>query len=169
MATVVLAVLVATACAAPTASRDFTGARDIAAPHKQLDEYLAQCTARYGYDPEATSDIGQYALGAGERDWRECVYQGVEKYLISTTLTPEVYRRAIAEDRKMTESVARGQMTRTQRRARVQELLEEIERIEEASRGKLEQQMQSVDRLVKDELQRQQDTMRRALVRPLAR
>jgi hypothetical protein len=28
------------------------------------------------------------------RQWRECVYEGLEKYLIPNTLTPEVYRKA---------------------------------------------------------------------------
>jgi hypothetical protein len=53
-------------------------------------------------------------------------------------LNPDVYRRAIAEDRKMTEAVANGQMTRARRQARVQQMLEEIDRIEEANRVKLE-------------------------------
>ena len=78
--------------------------------------------------------------------------------MIPTTLTPEIYRRAIAEDRKMTESVAGGQTTRAQRRARVQELLAEIERVEEKNRAKLEQ-AESVNRLVKEDLQRQQNMM----------
>jgi len=58
----------------------------------------------------------------------------------------------------MTEAVAGGQMTRTQRRARVQELLAEIERVEEQNRAKLEQ-AQSLNRLVQEDLQRQQRMM----------
>lgn len=149
---VVVAVLIAAACAAPTASRNMASASE------QLDAYLDQCTARHGYNPEAASNLGPYFLGAGEGEWRECVYQAVEKYMIPTSLTPEIYRRAIAEDRKMTESVAGGQTTRAQRRARVQELLEEIERVEEKNRAKLEQ-AESVNRLVKEDLQRQQNMM----------
>lgn len=38
------------------------------------------------------------------------MYEGPEKYLIPNTLTPEVYRKAIAEDREMTERVAGGRM-----------------------------------------------------------
>lgn len=149
---VVVAVLIAAACAAPTASRNMASASE------QLDAYLDQCTARHGYNPEAASNLGPYVLGAGEREWRECVYQAIEKYMIPTTLTPEIYRRAIAEDRKMTESVAGGQTTRAQRRARVQELIAEIERVEEKNRAKLEQ-AESVNRLVKEDLQRQQNMM----------
>jgi len=152
IAALVSALFVAAGCAPPTASRDMTSASE------RLDAYLAQCTARHGYDPDAASNLGPYVLGAGEREWRECVYQAIEKYMMPTTPTPEIYRRAIAEDRKMTESVAGGQMTRTQRRARAKERLAEIERVEEQNRAKLEQ-AQSLNRLVQEDLQRQQRMM----------
>jgi len=158
----ILAVLFATACAAPNGSRDLATART------GFDDYVAQCTARHGYSPEAGSNLGPYVLGAGEREWRECVYQGVEQYLVTSTLSPEAYRRAIAEDRKMTDSVADGRMTRAERGARVQELLKEIERIEEENKAKLEQ-TRAVERLVKEEIQRQQAPMRRVLMVPLTR
>jgi hypothetical protein len=132
-AAIVLIVLTV-ACAETTAPRDMVLAR------QQLDAYLAQCTARYGYDPDAASALGPYTLGAGEREWRECVYEGVEKFMIPKTLSPEVYRKAIAEDRQMTAAVAGGKMTRSERRERMQKLIEEIQRIEEANRAKLQGQ-----------------------------
>ena len=161
IAAVVVAMLVA-ACAATTAPRDIVSAR------KELDAHLAQCTARHGYDPETASSLGPYSLGAGEREWRECVYQGVEKFLIPKSLSPEAYRRAIAEDRQMTASVAGGKMTRAQRGERVQEILKEIDRIEEKNRARL-QTTQAADRLGKEEMQRQLDTTRRSMIVPLAR
>ena len=154
IATVVLTVVTA-ACSAPSASRDIAGTREIVTARRQLDDYMAQCTERYGYDPEAASKLGSNVLGPGEREWRGCVYEGIEKYLIPRTLNPDVYRRAIAEDRKMTEAVANGQMTRAQRQARVQQLLEEIDRIEEANRVKLQ-----MDRL---EMEMRQDMRQRSL------
>ena len=63
----------------------------------------------------------------------------------------------------MTAAVANGEMTRAQRQARVQQLLEEIDRIEEANAAKL--QMQSMQRL---EMEMRQDMMRRSL-NPLLR
>ena len=60
----------------------------------------------------------------------------------------------------MTESIATGGMTRAQRQVRVQQMLEEINRIEEANRAKHE-----VDRL---EMEMRQDMMRRSLS-PLVR
>ena len=157
IATVVLAVVTA-ACGAPSASRDSAGTREIVKARGQLDDHMAECTKRYGYDPEAASKLGSNVLGSGEREWRGCVYQGIEKYLMPGTLSPDVYRRAIAEDRKMTEAVANGEMTRAQRQARVQQMLEEIDRIEEANQAKL--QTQTMQRL---EMEMRQDMMRRSL------
>jgi hypothetical protein len=151
---VTLAVVTA-ACGPPSTSKDVSGTREIVTARGQLDDYMAQCTKRYGYDPEAASKLGPNVLGPGEREWRGCVYEGIEKYLIPRTLSPDVYRQAIAEDRKMTEAVANGEMTRAQRQARVQQLLEEIDRIEEANRVKLQ-----MDRL---EMEMRQDMRQRSL------
>jgi hypothetical protein len=107
------------------------------------------------FDPEAASKLGSNVLGPGEREWRECVYQEIEKYLLRKTLSPDVYRRTIAEDRKVTDAVANGEMTRAQRQACVQQMIEEIDRIEEANQTKLE-----MDRL---EMEIRQDMMRRSL------
>ena len=101
------------ACGAPTASSDSAGTREIVRARGQLDDHMAECTKPYGYDPEAAAKLGSNVLGPGEREWRGCVYQGIETYLIPRTLSPDVYRRAIAEDRKMTEAVANGEMTRS--------------------------------------------------------
>jgi len=148
------------ACSGASTSRDSAATREVATARRQLDDHMTECTKRYGYDPEASSKLGSNVLGPGEREWRGCVYQGIEKYLIPRTLSPDTYRRAIAEDRKMTESIATGGMTRAQRQVRVQQMLEEINRIEEANRAKHE-----VDRL---EMEMRQDMMRRSLS-PLVR
>jgi hypothetical protein len=159
MATVVSAVVMV-ACGPASTSRDTSGTRQIVTARRQLDDHMAQCTKSYGYDPDAGSKLGANVLGPGEREWRGCVYQGIEKYLIPRTLSPDVYRRAIAEDRKMTEAIAKGEMTRAQRQTRVQQLLEEIDRVEEANRAKHE-----VDRL---ETEMRQDMRQRSLS-PLVR
>lgn len=155
-----LAALVA-ACASVT-----TAPRDVVYGRKQLDAHIEQCTARHGYDPENVSGLGPYSLGPAEREWRECVYEGVEKFLVPKTLSPDAYRQAITEDRQMTASVAGGTLTRLERRERMQKMIEEIGRIEEANLAKLQQQ--SLDRIWKEEMRRQQEMMVRTLT-PLAR
>ena len=148
------------------ACAETTAPRDIVLGRQQVDAYLDQCTARYGYNPETSSGLGPHSLGAGEREWRECVYEAVEKFLIPKSLSPEVYRKAIAEDRQMTAAIASGKMTRSQRRERMQKLIEEIRRVEEANSAKLQQQ--ALDRTWKEEVQRLQDITRRTLA-PLTR
>jgi hypothetical protein len=148
-------VFVIMACGPASTSRDTAGPREIVTARRQLDDHVEECTKRYGYDPEAGSKLESNVLGPGEREWRGCVYQGIEKYLIPKTQSPDLYRRAIAEDRKMTEAIAKGEMTRMQRQARVQQMLKEIDQMEEANQAKHE-----IDRL---EMEMRQDMMRRSL------
>lgn len=133
-------------------------------PLGQLDTYLKECTARHGYDPGAGSALGPNQLGPDERQWRECVYQGVEAHLIPNTFAPEAYRRAIATDRALTERVGAVQMTRAERHARIEALLENIDREEQTSAGFA----------MATEIRRQEESARmrdyrRTLIQPLGR
>ena len=157
---VAIATVALVACGPASSSREAAGTREIVTARRQLDDHMAECTQRYGYDPEAGAKLAANVLGSGEREWRGCVYQGIEKYVIPRTLSPDVYRRAIAEDRNMTEAIANGDMTREQREARVKQMLEEIDRIEGTNRVN-----QDIDRL---EMELQHDMMRRSLS-PLVR
>jgi hypothetical protein len=149
------ALALAAACGAPSTSKSIVGPPEIVYAREQLDDDIALCTKRYGYDPKADSKLGTTGLAPGEREWRECAYQGIEKYLIPRTLSPDVYRRAITEDRKLTEELAQGEITRAQRQARVQQMLDEIDQTEEANQSKVE-----MDRL---EMEMRQDMIRRGL------
>lgn len=148
------------ACGPEITSRDTAATGEIVTARRQLDDHMAECTRRYGYDPEAGSKLGSNVLGPGEREWRDCVYQGIEKYVIPRTLSSDAYRQAIAEDRKMTEAIAKGDMTRAQRETRVKQMLEEIDRIEGTTRV-----THDIDRF---EMEMRHDMMRRSLS-PLVR
>jgi len=91
--------------------------REIAIAREQLDDHVALCTKRYGYDPKVDSKLGPSGLAPREREWGECVYQGIEEYLIPRTLSPGIYRQAIAEDRKLTEA-SKVQMDRLEMETR---------------------------------------------------
>ncbi len=95
-----------------------------------LEIHMHGCTATHGYDWKATDGIGDRELAPGEREWRQCVYRGVEDILIPHTTFPGLYRQIIDEDRRMTEKIGRGEMTRSERRARLDQLLKVIERKE---------------------------------------
>jgi len=158
MSAIVLALMMS-ACGAVSGSRDIAENWEMAKARRQLDAHMADCTERYGYSPEAAAaTLGPHVLGAGEREWRGCVYEAIEKYLLPRAPNPELYRRAITEDRELTEAVAGGTITRKQREDRIRSMLEEIERSEEANRAKLE--AQTLNRL---EMEMRQDMMRRSL------
>ena len=148
----IAALVLATACGVSSASRS---TREIAIAREQLDDHVALCTKRHSYDPKADSKLGPSGLAPGEREWRECVYQGIEEYLIPRTLSPDIYRQAIAEDRKLTEALAQGEITRAQREARVQQMIEQVNRTEEANWSKVQ-----MDRL---DMETRQDMMQPGL------
>jgi hypothetical protein len=156
VAMAVLSLMIA-ACGPTSPPSDTARPGEMATARRQLDDHMAECTQRYGYDPEAGAKLGPHVLGPREREWRGCVYQAIEAYMIPRTLSPDVYRRLIAEDRKMTDAVAKGEMARAERQARVGQMLEEIDRTEEANRAK--PQGQTLDRL---EMEMRQDMMRRS-------
>lgn len=93
----------------------------------QLDGHLDACTEAVGVDPRDALDAGDYELVAGERAWLDCAYEGIEGIMVPGSDIPEMYRSLIAESRAMTDRVERGEATRDQRRARIEELVAEIE------------------------------------------
>lgn len=123
-------------------------------PRQELEGYLKGCTATHGYDPEAAASLGPHELGTGELQWRECAYRKVEMDLIPKVFAKDLYRRLIAEDREMTARVAAGQLTRAERRARIQAALGEIYRVEEAE---IEKRSQTADRAMRDEMRRERE------------
>jgi hypothetical protein len=84
--------------------------------------HLDECTARYGFDPDATAAVGDRELAPNEREWRACAYAGVDTILIPNSSVPDAYRRLVDEDRVLTEAVAAGTITRQERRERIDQL-----------------------------------------------
>lgn len=121
-------------------------------PRQDVEASLKQCTTANGYNPDAAASLGPHELGAGEIQWRECVYQKVETDLIPKSFAKDQYRRLIASDREMTARVAAGQMTRAERRASIEAALEEISRVEEAE---FEKRSQVADSAMKEEMRRE--------------
>lgn len=105
-----------------------------------IEQAMADCTAAHGYDPD-TIAVDENALAPGEREWRRCVYAAIESRVIPQTPVPEAYRSLIAEDRTMTEAVAAGALTRSARRARLEDRAAEIRAAEDwaASTAEIDQ------------------------------
>lgn len=94
--------------------------------HAAFEAGLARCTELYGYAPSLGTKLGPHELGKGERDWRDCAYHVVRKTLMPGSNAPKAYELAIREDREMTAAVARGELTRDERRRRLDALFESL-------------------------------------------
>jgi hypothetical protein len=99
---------------------------------KQLVAALQDCTGRYGYDPDRTAGMAENALAPNELPWRQCAYDAVRTYAEAHPSLDELYMQLINEDIAMTKGIQDGTLTRSQRRARIEELLAEIRAAEDA-------------------------------------
>lgn len=80
---------------------------------------LEACQRDSGYQPLADSEA---KLAPGEPAYRDCLYRGMEELVLPAIPQEEVrgwYRDLIAEDRRLTEAVAAGRMTRGERQVRL--------------------------------------------------
>jgi hypothetical protein len=94
--------------------------------HAAFEAGLARCTELYGYAPSLGAKLGPHELGKGERDWRDCAYHVVRKTLMPGSNAPKAYELAIKQDREMTAAVARGELTRDERRRELDALFESL-------------------------------------------
>ena len=126
---------------------------------KTLQDALADCTARHGYDPAGPA-LPDRALAPGERAWRDCAHQAILTSIVPKSSVPELYRSLIADDERMTAALDVGTMTRSERRIRLESSIEAIRAAEtrayEDRQAKLMQDMQ-----VQANQQRQQDDIAR--------
>ena len=147
-----LAFLLATATGA--AFGDIDAARDA------LEQRMATCAERTGYDDQATLD--QNVLGPGERQWRACVYEGIEELVMPVSAIPDAYGRLISEDRVMTDLIERGKITRSDRRTRLDKLVSTIEAEERNSPSSVAPGAQQAEMEgLRDEMRAAQGEMRR--------
>jgi hypothetical protein len=118
------------ACAEPSGTSASPEQARIAARDAFVAE-LGECTRTHGYDPSAVSGIGEHSLAPNELPWRQCASDAVRAYARSNPPLAPMYEQLIAEDIAMTTSIQQGTLTRTQRRARIEALLAQIDRAEQ--------------------------------------
>ena len=126
-------------CAAPSAPGG-SGANAFERAYARLQTYLDDCSKSVGVDPRTAKGVGERELLPREREWRSCAYEGIRSVLVPTTRHPELYGQLIAEDQSMTDRIAKGSMTRTERRARLDQLHEMIAQKEGQSGAELSQE-----------------------------
>jgi len=102
------------------------GARD------KLVADIRQCSQRSGYDPNNLQGVAENALAPQELQWRQCAYDAARSYEQANPAMRSQYDQLIAEDIAMTTAIQQGTMTRSQRRARIEQLIAQIRSTEEA-------------------------------------
>jgi hypothetical protein len=112
----------------------------LAPARERLVADLGQCTQTFGYDPRTITGVAENQLAPHELEWRQCAYDAVRKYAGSHPTLTGRYEQLINEDITMTNAVQAGSMTRSQRRQRIQALVEQIKGAEES-----EAQAEAVD------------------------
>jgi len=123
----------------PSPSADLLGARTA------LDTALHQCSTTYNYNPQQAANIGEHSLAPTELAWNQCAYNAVGTYEKANPKLAPMYENLVASYQQMTDQVAQGTLTRSERRARTQQLLQAIKQAEQAeiSAANLQQSQQN--------------------------
>ena len=110
---------------------------------QMLNTDMRTCTQQYGYDPAKTTGVAENTLAPNELEWRQCMYRAVGSYAKANSTIAPVYESLINSDIAMTAAVKQGTMTRSQRRARIEQLITEIQTAEnKINAGATEKQQQ---------------------------
>ena len=126
--------------------------------YPNFKRHMDGCSEKHGFDPTKTEAVGEYELAPGETAWRECVYLGVEQYILPNTPVPTAYFRIVEEDRVMTDQISRGELSRAERRARLEELIElAVTEERQTMDAQLQQAMAMQDLYRRQEMIRQVD------------
>ena len=128
LATAMIALV--TACESQSTATSMSSDTVIAARDALIAD-LKQCTLNHGYDPNAAG-LPENALAPNELPWRQCAYDAAHRYGQAHPAVSNRYEQLISEDLQMTTAIQQGTMTRSQRRIRVQQLIEQIKAAEDA-------------------------------------
>jgi hypothetical protein len=111
---------------------------------RTLESAIAACTATFHYDPKAP-DLPERALAPGEREWRACARRAVLDDIVPDSSVPDLYRRLVADDEQMTEAIAAGTLTRSERTARLEASITKIRAAEtQAAEERQRRQMEAL-------------------------
>jgi hypothetical protein len=118
---------------------------DILAARSELDAALHACTSTYGYSPRQASNIPEHSLAPNELAWNQCAYAAVATYERANPKLAPMYEQLVTSYQQMTGQVQAGALTRSQRQARTEEMLQGIEKAEhsEIAAANLQQAQQN--------------------------
>lgn len=124
--------LAACSCAGPQPSPPPSSSGDILAARTELDAALHTCTNTYGYNPRQALNISEHSLAPNELAWNQCADNAVRTYEKANPKLAPMYEQLVTSYQQMTDQVAAGTLTRSERQARTQEMLQGIEKAEHA-------------------------------------
>jgi hypothetical protein len=124
-----LAVLAA-ACASQEAAVEGSGQQVLEA-RNMLSADVRACSAQLGFDPATATGLGERELAPQELQWRQCAYDAGRRYIDRNPAMRSLMEQLIAEDSQMTGAIQQGTLTRSERRARVEELLGQLRAAEQ--------------------------------------
>ena len=100
---------------------------------EKLRNDISGCTEKTGYNSARSGNLGDHELGAGERKWRECVYQGIRDIMIPGSAIPTAYSTLISRDKVMTNNIEAKKLSRKERKARLDKVIGSIKQREAAA------------------------------------
>ncbi len=142
---------------------------------RELGKLLSHCTDQHGHSVAAGKSFQAYALGEGELEWLEYVYDGIRVSLKQSSPVPDLYRELIKDDQALTVGVRAKHVMRAQRNAHNLAAIKRIQAREGAhaterrkalsAQAKTEEAIRETRRIL--ELQERLDDIRRAALEGL--
>jgi len=129
------------------------GSMALADTGEAIGKIADRCTEAHGYDPRKPGNVGESQLATNERAWRECMYASIESDIARHSSSPAEWRTLVDADRRMTDEIEAGTLTRSQRAARVQMLIANIRLADLAATEKRVQETQR-HLAIQDEIER---------------
>jgi hypothetical protein len=97
----------------------------------RLTAEIQQCSKTYSYDPRTVVGIPENALAPNEPQWHQCAHDAVRSYQKVNPLLAPLYDSLVDQDTSMTDAIVHGRMTRSERHARISQILAEIKTAEQ--------------------------------------
>jgi hypothetical protein len=89
-----------------------------------LKTHLKSCTQKHGYNPDRTGRYGDHEIAPGEIKWRDCAYEGIRLIMVPSSAVPNSYQNLIALDKVMTREIQAGELSRADRKKRIDKFVD---------------------------------------------
>jgi hypothetical protein len=116
-------------CASQEVSMDTQQSKALSIRTVLIDQ-VRICSETIDYDP-AKIKVAENKIAPNELKWRQCAYDAIHAYAKSHPELRDMYESLVAEDIAMTTAIQQENFTRTDRRQRIDRLLDQITTVEQ--------------------------------------